>query len=207
MRYRALATDYDGTLATQGVVPSATWAAIERFRATGRAVVLVPGRERDALAAGCPRLDLIDRLILENGALLVRPGDGTERALAPRPPDALIAALQAAGVAPISVGRAIVATWMPHREAVERAIERLGLDLRVIPNKRALMILPPGVDKASGLAAALEELGIDSGETVGVGDADNDEALLGAAGFGVALANAQYSLKARADLVTTGERG
>jgi hydroxymethylpyrimidine pyrophosphatase-like HAD family hydrolase len=34
MRYLALACDYDGTLASDGVVPSATVAALEQVRAT-----------------------------------------------------------------------------------------------------------------------------------------------------------------------------
>ncbi len=207
MRYTALATDYDGTLAAQGVVADATWAAIERLKGSGRKVVLVTGRELDELVEVCPRLGLFDRAVLENGALLYRPEDGHLRALGRRPPAAFIAALQARGVAPISVGRVIVATWEPHREAVEAAIRESGLDLRVIPNKRALMVLPTGMDKASGLVEALGELGLDPGDAVAVGDAENDEALLEACGFAVAVANAQDGLKGRADLVTRGERG
>ncbi len=207
MPYTVLATDYDGTLAAHGVVADPTWAAIERLKGSGRKVVLVTGRELEDLAEVCPRLDLFDRAVLENGALLYRPGDRHLRALAARPPDAFIVALQARGVAPISVGRAIVAAWEPHLGAIEAAIRDLGLDLRVIPNKRALMILPPGVDKASGLREALGELGLQPRDAVGVGDAENDEPLLGACGLAVAVANAQDGLKGRADLVTRGERG
>jgi hydroxymethylpyrimidine pyrophosphatase-like HAD family hydrolase len=39
----ALATDYDGTLASQGMVDAATLAALERFKATGRRLILVTG--------------------------------------------------------------------------------------------------------------------------------------------------------------------
>jgi len=207
MRYPALATDYDGTLADRGVVAGSTWVAIERLRATGRRAVLVTGRELEELREICPRLDLFDRVVVENGAMLYRPGDRTDRLLGAGPPDALVAELIARGVGPISAGRVIVATWEPHREAVEATIRALGLDLRVIANKRALMILPPGVDKASGLAEALGELGLSPAGAVGVGDAENDAALLGACGLGVAVANALPWLKERADLVTLGERG
>ena len=69
------------------------------------------------------------------------------------------------------------------------------------------MILPPGVDKASGLAVALDELGIPPERVVAVGDAENDHALLKACGFGVAVANALPALRERADYVTGGERG
>ncbi len=207
MTYRALATDYDGTIATQGAVDGPTWAALGRLRASGRRLVLVTGRELDELEQVCPGLDRFDRVVAENGAILHRPGDRTGRALAPRPPEAFLEELKRRGVGPISAGRAIVATWEPHRAAVEATIRDLGLDLVVIPNKRALMVLPPGVDKASGLAEALAELGIAPEQTVGVGDAENDAALLDACGFAAAVANALPGLKARADLVTLGERG
>ncbi len=207
MRFRALATDYDGTLADRGRVDEAAWAALERLKAAGFRLVLVTGRERADLEAVCPRLDLFDRAVLENGALLCRPGEGSERPLAPAPPPGFAEALAIRGVGPISVGRVVVATWEPHREAIEATIRDLGLDLRVIPNKRALMVLPPGVDKASGLLAALGELGVDPGEVVGVGDAENDLALLDACGFAVAVANALPEVKRRADLTTRGERG
>jgi hypothetical protein len=77
----------------------------------------------------------------------------------------------------------------------------------VIPNKRALMVLPPGVDKASGLLAALLELGLSPEDAVGIGDAENDLAMLDACGLGVTVANALPSVKERADRVTRGERG
>ena len=205
--FPALATDYDGTLADRGAVADSTWAAVERLRATGRRVILATGRELDELREVCPRLDLFDRVVAENGALLHRPADGTEEALGPRPPEAFVEALAARGVGPISAGRVIVATWEPHRPVIEETIRELGLDLVVIPNKRALMILPPGIDKASGLVRALGELGLLPGDAVGVGDAENDSTMLGTCGLGVAVANALPMLKARADLVTGGERG
>jgi HAD superfamily hydrolase (TIGR01484 family) len=207
MRHPVLATDYDGTLAEHGAVAGSTWAAIERLRATGRRVVLVTGRELGELLEVCPRVDLFDRVVVENGALLYRPGDRTEAVLAPRPPDAFLRALTARGVGPISAGRVIVATWEPHRPAIEEVIRELGLDLVVIPNKRALMVLPPGVDKASGLARAMGELGLSMADAIGVGDAENDSTMLEACGLGVAVANALPILKERADLVTIGERG
>ena len=207
MRYPVLATDYDGTLARHDHVNEATWAAVERLKASGRQAVLVTGRELEELLGVCPRVNLFDRVVAENGALIYRPSDRSERTLAPRPPVAFVKALVEKGVGPISVGRAIVATWEPHREAIEATIRSMGLDLRVIPNKRALMVLPPGVDKASGLVEALAELGLSPDDAVGVGDAENDLALLEACGFAAAVANALPSVKGRADLVTEGERG
>ena len=206
-RARVLATDYDGTLADRGEVAASTWGAVERWRSSGRRVVLVTGRELDDLASVCPRLDLFDRVVGENGGWLFDPASGFGRPLADRPPDSFVEALRAAGVGPISVGRVVVAGRQPHQSTIEAVIRGSGLPLRVIANKRALMILPEGVDKASGLRAALDELGINPREVVGVGDAENDGPLLDASELAIAVANATPSLKDQADFVTLGERG
>jgi hypothetical protein len=63
------------------------------------------------------------------------------------------------------------------------------------------MLLPPGVTKGTGLREALRELGISPHSTVGVGDAENDYALLETCELGVAVANAVPALQAHADVV------
>ncbi len=206
-RVRLLATDYDGTLAEGGLVTGSTWVAIERWRASGRRVVLVTGRELDDLASTCPRLDLFDRVVLENGGTLFDPASNLERPLAAPPSARFVEALRASGVEPISVGRVVVAAWQPHESTIRAVIEAMGLPLRVVANKRALMVLPEGVDKASGLLVALDELGVPPREVVGVGDAENDLALFDASGLAVAVANALPEVKARADFETLGARG
>src|SRR5262249_43303622 len=123
------------------------------------------------------------------------------------PPAMFVKALSERGVEPLFCGRIIVATREPHAPVVLQTIRDLGLDLEVTFNKGAVMVLPSGVNKASGLAAALAELGISPDAAVGVGDAENDHALLAACGLGVAVANAVPALKEHADLVTRGPRG
>src|SRR5947209_13565074 len=86
MRYLALATDYDGTLAADGRVAGDTVAALERLRATGRKLILVTGRELGDLVRVFPRVDLFGRVVAENGALLYRPGGGEEKRLGETPP-------------------------------------------------------------------------------------------------------------------------
>src|SRR5262249_4538729 len=154
----ALCTDYDGTLATEGQVFPETAAALERLIASGRRAILVTGRELDELQTVCPYLHLFEYVIAENGALLYEPSTRKETLLSQRPPDSVGAALRARGVGPISVGRVIVATWEPHETAVLQTIRDHGLELQVIFNKGAVMILPAGVNKASGLSAALKRL-------------------------------------------------
>ncbi len=207
MKYYALATDYDGTLATDGRVDRKTFKALERLRASGRQLIMVTGRELDDLATVFNKFDLFDRIVAENGALLYTPRTHTERILGERPPDRFISLLREQGVHPLSVGRSIVATWRPHEVTVLECIRELGLELQVIFNKEAVMVLPSGVNKATGLRAALEELKLSAHNVVGVGDAENDHAFLSYCECAVAVDNALPMLKERADIVTSHHHG
>jgi len=207
MRYVALATDYDGTLALHGRVGEAALATLERLRASGRRLVLVTGRELGDLMRAFPQVELFDRVVAENGALVYTPSLRHERCLAEPAPDALIEDLRRRGVEPLSVGRVIVATWEPNETTVLEAIRDLGLEHQVIFNKGAVMVLPPGVNKASGLTAALDDLGLSRHNVVGVGDAENDHAFVALCEASVAVANALPLLQQRADLVTEASDG
>jgi HAD superfamily hydrolase (TIGR01484 family) len=204
MRYLALATDYDGTLATNGVVSGGAVAALERVVASGRKLILVTGRQLDDLRHAFPRLDLFHRVVVENGALLYNPATRDEKPLGEPPPAEFVAALWARGVQPLAIGRSIVATWEPNETAVLEAIRALGLELQVVFNKGAVMVLPAGVNKGSGLYAALRELDLSPHNAVGIGDAENDHTFLNLCECAVAVANALPMLKERADLVTLG---
>ena len=63
----ALAADYDGTLAENGIVSPGTVQALEQFRNTGRKLIMVTGRELPELLEVFPRTDLFDRIVAENG--------------------------------------------------------------------------------------------------------------------------------------------
>ena len=207
MRYFALATDYDGTIAQHSLVDENTLEALRRFRDSGRKLILVTGRELSDLRNVFPALDLFDRIVAENGALLYRPASGEEKVLAQPPPEAFVQMLRQRGVAALSVGHVIVATHEPYESVVLESIRELGLELQVIFNKGAVMVLPSGVNKASGLRAALAELGISAHNLVGVGDAENDHAFLELCKCAVAVANALPALKERADFTTVKDHG
>jgi hypothetical protein len=207
MRYLALACDYDGTLATDGRVPAITLEAIPRLRASGRKLVLVTGRELDDLIAVFPHVDICEWVVAENGAVLYRPATREEKCLAEPPPPVFIQELRKRRVAPLSIGRVIVATWQPHETTVLEAIRDLGLERQVIFNKGAVMVLPSGVNKATGLRAALAELELSAHNVVGVGDAENDHAFLEVCECAVAVANALPMVKDHADLVTQADHG
>jgi HAD superfamily hydrolase (TIGR01484 family) len=207
MRYHVLAVDYDGTLAHHGKVSEETLAALRRLKDSGRHLVMVSGRQKEDLERVFPHSALFDLLVLENGALLHTPGSQELRVLCAPPDPRFVAALERRGVKDVAVGHAIVATWQPHHAQVLEAIRELGLDLQVIFNKDAVMVLPTGVNKATGLAAALARLGLSPHNAVAIGDAENDHPMLAMCECGVAVANALPALAERADLVTHGDHG
>jgi HAD superfamily hydrolase (TIGR01484 family) len=207
MRYLALATDYDGTLAHEGRVDASTIEALDRLRRSHWKLILVTGRELPDLQNVFPRYKLFDRVVAENGALLFDPTTQAVRALAERPSRVFVNELKRRGIEPISLGRVLVATVERHERAVREAIDSLHLALSVILNKGSLMVLPSGIDKASGLESALRELGISARETIGIGDAENDRVFLASCGFSAAVANALPSVRVKANLVTAGADG
>src|SRR3954464_9240948 len=207
MRFHALACEYDGPVAKEGRFDDPTRRALDRMRGTGRKVILVTGRRIEDLKVACPDLSTFDAVVGENGAVLYWPAKNELRALAEAPPPAFAERLSRAGVREVAVGHVIVATWQPYELMVLDAIRDLGLELQVIFNKGAVMVLPTGVNKGTGLRAALEDMGLSPHNAVGVGDAENDHALLAACECGVAVANALPALRDKADLVTSGPGG
>ena len=201
MRFQVLACDYDRTIALSGVVAEPARRALRDVRASGRRLVLVTGRTDEELRAVFDELDLFSRVVLENGGVLLDPASGEERLLGARFPQDLSRALQQREVAPLVLGRVICSTAAPNEAMVLEAIVELGLRMQLVLNRDSVMVLPPGVDKASGLRAALAAIGCDAAATVAVGDGENDLALLAAAGAGVAVENAVDELKEKADIV------
>src|SRR5438105_2314352 len=98
MRYLALAADYDGTLATHGLVDDTTLNTLSRLKESGRKLVLVTGRELDELLKILPQVTLFDRVVAENGALLYRPAEREQEVLAERPPRGFVDELKRRGV-------------------------------------------------------------------------------------------------------------
>jgi hydroxymethylpyrimidine pyrophosphatase-like HAD family hydrolase len=207
MRFTALACDYDGTVAADGVIADQTADALSRVVRSGRKLLLVTGRELPDLLHVCPRINLFHWVVAENGALLYQPSTGSEESLAPPPSAEFVATLRRRAVEPCTTGRVIVSTRQPHEKVVLETIRDLGLELQVIFNKGAVMVLPSGTNKATGLASALEKLQVLLASTAAIGDAENDHALLESCAAGVAVANAVPLLKAHADWVTDASNG
>ena len=207
LRYLALAADYDGTLATDGQMSHEATAAIGRLRASGRRVILVTGRRLAELLEVLPQIDLFDCVVAENGAVLYVP-QTREAMLLSRPlPVAFVERLRSLGVNPLEVGQVLVASWVPNQNAILQAIQETGLELLIVFNKSAIMVLPAGVNKATGLSVALRRLGLSFHEAVGIGDGENDQSFLERCECSVAVANAAPSILTLADWTVKRESG
>ena len=195
----AVALDLDGTI-TDGDVPSvAALHEIDRLRQEGLAAVLVTGRIVTELDTAFPDLrEHFDAVVAENGAVLLIGGSATDLAV---PVDDALASELAGLRIGFRRGRVLLAAESADAATIVAAAGRLGLDCQIVRNRGALMVLPSGVSKATGLVSALDELGISPHNVLAAGDAENDLALLQVAEVGVAVANAVPSLRAQADVV------
>ncbi|TWT93545.1 HAD family hydrolase [Neorhodopirellula pilleata] len=142
MRYHVLAADYDGTLAKDGHVETSTVDALRRLRDSGRKLLMVTGRRLEPILDLFPDVSLFDRIVAENGALLFDPTTGEETLLAEPPPPEFAAELQRRGVNRLETGRCIVATWQPFETISLEVIREFAIDLHIIFNKDAVMLLP-----------------------------------------------------------------
>jgi hydroxymethylpyrimidine pyrophosphatase-like HAD family hydrolase len=180
--FQVVAVDLDGTLTSGGQVSARAEDAIDQVRRNGLVVALVTGRIGAELEVEFPQIaGHVDALVLENGAVAVI--DGTTRALSTPVDKALDDALADRGVQ-YQRGEVLVAIDGEHAATVVEVIGQLGLDCQIIRNRAALMVLPPGVTKGTGLGAVLAEMNLSPHNTVAVGDAENDLSLLGMAEIG-----------------------
>jgi HAD superfamily hydrolase (TIGR01484 family) len=207
MRYLALAVDFDGTAASHGQLSEEARRAIECLRVSGRRSILVTGRRLDDLRQVCRRLSLFDLVVAENGAIVYDPRRHDEIVLTEPMPDRFADRLRELGVEPLEEGKVILSASDQHRIAVVDAIRDLGLEVQMIFNRSRVMVLPAGVNKATGLEFALRRLGLSRHEAVAIGDAENDHSFLMLCECGVAVANATPALKRAAALVTRGANG
>jgi len=203
---RLLASDYDGTLASHGVIQPEALAAVRRWKAANGLFAIVTGRKLEDLFAWFPHRDVLDAVAAEDGAVVWNAATGRVRTLAAAPPPLFLEELRRRRV-PFDAGRVTLYTCRPHDRAVLETARDMGLAHHVIFNYDAVMVLPMGIDKAAGVSAIAKSLDLPMSEVAGIGDAENDLPLLLACGRSGAVANAIPSIKAAAHVVTKGERG
>lgn len=199
MDRRVMAFDFDGTLAAEGKVPAELEAALERCRASGHALFLVTGRRFEAVPLG-PLAELFTGIVWENGAVLAHRASGELYLpfgqLHPR----VLKALTDAGI-PFERGLAIAATWCPHEQAIYQVLGAHGGEASIEYNKGALMVVPPGTSKGTGLERLLALCGFSARNLAAFGDAENDLSMLTLAEVAVAVQDAVPAVREMADVV------
>ena len=202
VKFTVLALDYDGTIATDGALHPDVRQAIAEVRARGITVVLVTGRILEDLRRLAGDLRFVDAVVAENGAVIVFP-DGRSRLLAPPAPQALVDALRNRKIA-IEVGQSVIESDARAAAAILEEVQRLELPQVLVFNRGRLMVLPSGVNKASGLREALRSLRLSVHNTIAIGDAENDHDLLETSELGLAVSWGSAALKARSDGILEG---
>lgn len=200
------ACDFDGTLASEGQVAAATWDALREARMAGMVHILVTGRTLDSFVGSGPFGELFEAIVAENGAVV----QFTRRNRVALPFGALDPRLLQQWHdmdLPLQWGLAIAATVTPHDAALLRTLRATRASANVVYNREAVMFLPPGATKGSGLLYALEELGYSAHNVLACGDAENDRSLFEVAELGVAVANATPDLRSVADAVLPAPAG
>ncbi len=195
--FRAVAVDFDGTLA-DGAVASDTLVALADARARGIRIILVTGRIVQELRTVFTDVeDHVDALVAENGAVLVT-SLGIRRLAAPID-QAVSWGLSARDVVHRR-GQVLIACGAADEPVALEVIRGLGQDCRLVRNRDQLMILPAAVTKGTGLLEALADLGLSRHNALGIGDAENDHSLMEVCEVGVAVANAVDAIRAHADV-------
>lgn len=203
MRLRVIATDYDGTVAQDGILDASVREAIAKARKRGVLVVIVTGRILSELrsVAGC--LDFVDGVVAENGAVVAMPSGHVSLLGAP-PPMCLIEKLTQRGI-DFKVGRCVVEMEAEFADVAIALIRELELPLAITFNRGRMMLLPASISKSSGLRQLLDTLGVSVHNAIGIGDAENDHELLTICEHAAAVSWGSAKLKQSADQVIQGD--
>ncbi|MGB3778391.1 MAG: HAD hydrolase family protein [Tunicatimonas sp.] len=206
MYLKILAFDLDGTLTESDNISEEIKNMLSRVKNEGFIVLLVTGRRLKAIPDITFFEDICEAIIAENGAILYFPGNDTVSL--PFGELAVDVKKQLLDLdIPVEVGMAIVATWTPHDREVIEILTKTGYAASVEYNKGAVMILPPGASKGTGLRIALHDLGHSPHNLIAFGDAQNDRSLFEQGELTVAVDNASSEIKAIADVVLTKPNG
>jgi hydroxymethylpyrimidine pyrophosphatase-like HAD family hydrolase len=197
-----LALDYDGTIAREGRVEALVVDAIREAQGRGIVVLLVTGRILADLRRVLPEHELFDAIVAENGAVLAFP-NAPRRLLTHPPSQILLDELRAREVA-VTFGDCIMQADAGAAPTILEAIRKLELPLVLHFNHSRVMVLPQGVNKATGLREALNTLRLSLHNCIAIGDAENDCAMLEACEIGVAVSWGSKALQRIADEVLPG---
>jgi hydroxymethylpyrimidine pyrophosphatase-like HAD family hydrolase len=165
----------------------------------GLRVLLVTGRERGELDPYLRALGPLDGLVAENGAVIEVPIGAPPTVFGRRIALSVRRAVRGVPRLRARLGQVTVSVARGDGPRLRRAIA--GLPVRIVANVDRLMVLPVGIDKASGTRRALRRLGVARAGYAAIGDAENDLPLLEGAALSGAVANAEPRLRNVADYV------
>jgi hydroxymethylpyrimidine pyrophosphatase-like HAD family hydrolase len=203
-----IAVDVDGTLFDGTAVAPQAVDALRRARADGHVLVIVSGRRWAGLDAVLPgMLHLFDRVVCEEGAVLVDPASGATTLLADPVEAAMVEALRDAGVTALDVGDVVIGAPSAQAAVVTATRDRIGSTRVLVTNKGSVALVPAGCDKGTGLLAAVADLGLSGMPIIAIGDAGNDLPMFAIATVAVGVANADDAVRASGVELTHGAAG
>jgi hypothetical protein len=177
---------------------------LRQAKAAGLFIILVTGRTWDSLIPESPyttiEATLCEAIVAENGAVVYFPRRDIVALPFGRLNPTVLHRLEDLGV-PLKRGTATVATHVPHDKVILEALRKMGGGATVEYNRGAVMVLPPGATKGTGLHYALRELGCSPHNVVACGDAENDRSLFEMVELAAAVSNAPPDIQALADVV------
>jgi hydroxymethylpyrimidine pyrophosphatase-like HAD family hydrolase len=202
----AFAVDLDRTLLpTDGSGIPAASRVLKAVRQMGLRTVLVSGRELSVLSAFAHRLQYVDALVAENGAVVESPFGGQPLVVG-RDTGARVRHRLFGRPWPAAEFGMVVAS-LPRRLRPRVVPLLKGLGVELVANADRVMILPRGVTKASGMQLALERLHLRGQPYAAIGDGENDLPLLRAAALSAAVRNAHRRVRGNVDYVCRASYG
>lgn len=203
-----IAVDVDGTLYDGVGVAEEAVDALRQARADGHTLVIVTGRRWEELGHVVPTiLGLADRVVCEEGGVLVNVETQQLTLLAEPVEPELVAGLEAAGVPSLDIGHVVVGAPTRSLALVTEVRDRLGSQRIIISNKGSIALTPRGCNKGTGLRAAVADLHVEGLPILAIGDAENDLAVFKVATIAIGVANADEAVRASGVPLTKANAG
>jgi hydroxymethylpyrimidine pyrophosphatase-like HAD family hydrolase len=209
-KMQILVFDYDGTLTMDdGLIPLGTQRALRNIYEKQLALLgIVSGRDVsflkqvNAIVGG-----VFSFLVAENGAVFYYSGED-ELVVKGRDWSQKARFVFSDVDFHIRFFEVIASSQRENAGKITEILKMSDLDSKLVLNKDSIMVCPPGVDKGSGVAEAIEHYAkVSETFVVCFGDGENDVALFGPADLRIAVSNAVEELKAIADVVTKKKGG
>lgn len=197
MTPKAIVTDLDRTLTgTDLVLDASVPGRMRLLRASGIRVVLATGRTlEDLVSRDLPAL--VDAVVAENGCIVSLGATGPHEVVGVGFRDAARAGLGDLEAA-FHWGRVVGSGPRRLAGAARERLREARVGHAIEFNADEVMLLPPGVSKASGVERGLHAMGIPSKDCWAIGDGENDASLLRLVGLGAAPANAAEAARSAA---------